>query len=176
MSTAAISRRAPRSACPSTPADCRGPPTATSNTAQVSGNGQYVIFRSAADNLIVGDNNFLGDLFTRDLLGSFTSRIVENVDRGYISPDGRFVTFQSAANNLVPGDTNGTDDVFVKDQQEGTIDLVSQSSGGVIGNFGAQWPSMSADGRYVAFTSSSTNLVSGDTNGFVDVFLLDRGP
>jgi RHS repeat-associated protein len=147
-----------------------------SNTAQVSGDGTSVIFRSGAENLIPNDGNFLVDLFIRDLGSQLTSRIVENTSFGFASSDARYVAFQSAASNLVPGDTNGTDDIFVIDRQEGSISLASQSSSGTIGNAGSQWPSISADGRYVAFTSDSTNLVASDTNAASDVFLRDRGP
>jgi hypothetical protein len=100
-----------------------------------------------------------------------------------ISGDGRFVAFWSLASTLVPGDTNGTTDVFVHDQQAGTTERVSmdsrerQSTGGDQGgvldtNFGR--PAISPDGRFVAFASSATNLVKGDKNQTVDVFLRDR--
>ena len=84
------------------------------------------------------------------------------------SADGRFVAFISHATNLVPGDTNGRDDVFVRDRQAGTTELVSVGAGGAqangsSGDFGRV--AISADGRFVAFDSSASNLVPADTNG-----------
>lgn len=90
-----------------------------------------------------------------------------------ISDDGRFVSFTSSASNLVAGDTNGADDVFVHDTVGGTTTLVSANSNGVQGNGASRHPSISGDGRYVAFPSSASNLVPGDTNGGPDVFVKD---
>jgi len=149
---------------------------AQSNTATVSGDGSQVLFRSGATNLINGDTNGFVDLFLRDMNSGLITRIAENSDGGEFSSDARFIVFDSAQTNLVPGDTNGVSDVFFRDQQEGTVELISQSSTGTIGNSGGEYPSVSADGRYVAFHSYSTNLVTGDTNAVADVFLRDRGP
>src|SRR6266550_2391417 len=91
-----------------------------------------------------------------------------------ISADGRFVAFSSAASSLVAGDTNGVDDVFVRDRQAGTTTRVSLAPGGAEANGGSYSPSISADGRYVAFLSDATNLVAGDTNSVRDVFVFDR--
>src|SRR5207249_8340068 len=90
-----------------------------------------------------------------------------------ISADGRFVAFASDATNLVPGDTNGAIDVFVHDRLTGTTERVSVDSAGTQGNNSSAEPSISADGRFVAFDSSATNLVPGDTNGAEDVFVHD---
>jgi Tol biopolymer transport system component len=100
-----------------------------------------------------------------------------------ISGDGRYVAFWSFASTLVPADTNGTSDVFVRDRVTGTTERVSVDSrerqatggdqGGVLDtNFGR--PVITPDGRYVAFASSATNLVKGDRNQAVDIFLRDR--
>lgn len=91
-----------------------------------------------------------------------------------LSQDTRLVGFASQATNLVPGDTNASDDVFVHDRIANTTERVSVGSGGVQANDDSVFPSFSADGRYVAFHSIATNLVSGDTNGSADVFLRDR--
>jgi Tol biopolymer transport system component len=82
-----------------------------------------------------------------------------------ISADGRYVAFASGATNLVAGDSNAATDVFVKDLQTGGIVRVSTNSSGVEGNGGSDSPSVSADGQYVAFASSATNLVAGGTSG-----------
>ena len=76
-----------------------------------------------------------------------------------MSADGRYVAFQSRSDNLVPGDTNGTWDIFVRDRQSGTTERVNVDSGGVQGDATSNYSSISADGRYVAFTSSASNLV-----------------
>lgn len=97
-----------------------------------------------------------------------------------VSADGRFVAYSSRASNLVPDDTNNTDDVFVHDRTTGTIERVSVSNSGAQGNFQSVHPSISADGRFVAFESEATNLVPNDTNGQtdrsagVDIFVYDR--
>src|SRR5207249_1385057 len=91
-----------------------------------------------------------------------------------ISADGRFVAFASDATNLVPGDTNGFQDVFVHDRLTGTTERVSVDSAGTQGNSVSLEPSISADGRLVAFRSFASNLVPGDTNGVKDVFVHDR--
>lgn len=90
---------------------------------------------------------------------------------GGISADGRHVMFDSTASNLVSGDTNAAQDVFVRDLQTGTTTRVSVSSAGVQGNAGSGLESISADGHVVAFTSSASNLVPGDTNGVADIFV-----
>ena len=91
-----------------------------------------------------------------------------------ISADGRYVAFQSPAANLVPGDTNGDIDVFVRDLVAGTTEIVSVDSSGAIGNDVSGFPSISADGRYVAFHSYATNLIPGDANTGSDVYVRDR--
>ena len=78
-----------------------------------------------------------------------------------LSADGRFVAFTSVASNLVAGDTNGTDDVFVRDRQTGTTTRVSvDSAGNQTYSSSYTTPSLSADGRYVAFASEASNLAS----------------
>jgi Tol biopolymer transport system component len=91
-----------------------------------------------------------------------------------VSGDGEIVAFSSFATNLAAGDVNGTYDVFVHDRRAGTTACVSVDSAGVPGNAGSSSPSISADGRFVAFTSAADNLVSGDENGAADVFVRDR--
>jgi uncharacterized repeat protein (TIGR01451 family) len=97
-----------------------------------------------------------------------------------ISADGRYVAFVSFVENLVPGDTNQAVDVFVRDRVLGTTERVSVSSSGRQGDGNSGLldlmggPSISGDGRFVAFSSESTNLVSGDRNNNPDVFVRDR--
>ena len=95
-----------------------------------------------------------------------------------ISPDGRVVTFVSEAINLVPGDTNLEADIFVVDVRTGRIDRVSVDSSGAEANStlgrGSYRPSISPNGRYIAFSSDAVNLVADDTNETDDVFVHDR--
>ncbi|MFN8547629.1 MAG: calcium-binding protein, partial [Candidatus Eisenbacteria bacterium] len=148
----------------------------------ISGDGRYVAFESDADNLVPGDTNGLLDIFVHDLqtgtltLVSTDSTGVPGNDwslESSISGDGRYVAFASHASNLVPGDTNGCSDVFVHDLQTGTTTLVSVDPNGVQGDLLSEYPSISGDGRYVAFTSRSDNLVRGDTNQEEDAFVHD---
>ena len=90
-----------------------------------------------------------------------------------ISADGRFVAFTSLASNLVPGDTNNTYDIFVRDRLTNTTTRVSVDSAGNQGNNDSNFPSISADGRFVAFTSLASNIVPGDTNNTGDIFVRD---
>jgi Tol biopolymer transport system component len=149
----------------------------------ISADGRYVAFRSLATNLVAGDTNGTYDVFVRDLQTSTTERVsVSTSGAGgnlasyfpTISGDGRYVAFRSDAPNLVAGDMNVAADAFVRDRQLGTTELVSVSSAGAQANSYSYDPSISANGRYVAFWSNASNLVSGDTNGHADIFLRDR--
>ncbi len=91
-----------------------------------------------------------------------------------ISKDGRYIAFASAATDLVPGDSNGVSDIFVRDRQLGVTTRVSIGAGGAQLNGHSNAPSISWDGRYVAFESDATNAVAGDTNGMKDIFVHDR--
>ncbi|HVS18292.1 MAG TPA: hypothetical protein VMT18_06815 [Planctomycetota bacterium] len=91
-----------------------------------------------------------------------------------LSAGGRYVAFESSAENLVPGDTNHAQDVFVRDRVLGVTTRVSVSSSGAQANWNSYSPSISADGRFVAFTTLAANLVPGDDNGVIDVFVHDR--
>jgi hypothetical protein len=120
-------------------------------------------------------------LFVRDRLLRRTERVAPpgvqpngHTWGGQLSSDGRYLTFVSAAGNFVAGDTNGTWDAFMLDRQSGMFERVSVDSAGAQGNDGTHWANLSDDGRYVAFNSFASNLVPGDSNGFVDVFVRDR--
>jgi Tol biopolymer transport system component len=91
-----------------------------------------------------------------------------------ISADGRFVAFYSDASNLVAEDKNGSRDVFVNDRQTGETTRMSIDSSGTEANDDSFAPAISADGRFVTFSSAASNLVADDTNGADDVFFRDR--
>ena len=90
-----------------------------------------------------------------------------------VSADGRYVAFQSFAGNLVQGDGNSRIDVFVRDLVAGTTVRASVDATGGDANDYSLWPSISTDGRYVAFASAASDLVPGDGNGVIDVFVRD---
>jgi Tol biopolymer transport system component len=149
----------------------------------LSADGRIAAFYSDATNLVTGDANNARDVFVRDLQSGETTRV--SVASGgaeangdsfepAISADGRFVAFSSAATNLVAGDSNVANDVFVRDRQANTTTRVSVGLAGANPNGGSDTPSISGDGRLVAFTSAATNLVAGDTNGQRDAFVFDR--
>jgi Tol biopolymer transport system component len=151
----------------------------------LSARGRFVAFSSDASNLVPGDTNGTGDVFVRDRWTGTTRRVsvsstgTQTDGHGSFAPalsgDGRFVAFSSDASNLVPADRNGTADVFVRDRWTGTTRRVSVSSTGTQADGGASVaPALSGDGRFVAFVSNATNLVRGDTNRSIDVFVRDR--
>lgn len=91
-----------------------------------------------------------------------------------VSNSGQYVVFTSFASNLVPGDTNNRDDVFLRNRETGETSRISVSSVGGEGNHNSHTPSISEDARYIAFESTATNLVAGDTNSRSDIFVHDR--
>jgi Tol biopolymer transport system component len=151
--------------------------------ASISADGRYVAFHALASNLVPGDTNNDYDVFVHDRVTGATTRVSVASDGtqangvssyAALSADGRYVAFNSFATNLVPGDTNNNPDIFVHDRQTGTTTRVSVASDGTEGNGASSYPSISADGRYVAFNSLSWNLVPDDTNNQNDVFVHDR--
>jgi Tol biopolymer transport system component len=184
------------------PAAAAGPPSTTrvsvstagaqadrdTYTAGVSANGRYVLLNAQATNLVAGDTNDRWDVFVRDRSNGVTTRVSVSTGgeeakptddpwggstAGAISANGRYVVFQSDAPNLVAGDTNGAEDVFLHDLASGATTRVSVSSSSRQANAGSWMPTISADGRYVAFASDASNLVRRDTNRLGDVFVRD---
>lgn len=146
--------------------------------------GRYLAFVSTSNNLVNGDSNALLDLFWRDLQEGITKRVNINSNGSQanailtnlvssMSDDGRYIVFSTTATNLVSGDTNGVEDVFMHDVQTGTTVRISVNDQGVQGNGISTRAFISPNGRYVSFSSAATNLVSGDTNGQIDVFVKD---
>ena len=158
------------------------PANRSSHAPAISGDGRWVTFYSPASNLVAGDTNGLRDIFVHDCQTGETTRAsvdsagTEGNDHCYlssISADGRFVAFESVASNLVADDTNGSQDIFVHDRETGRTTRVSVDSHGGEGQRPSVYPSISADGRFVAFGSLGV-LVPEDTNGWYDVYLHDR--
>jgi len=154
----------------------------------ISGDGRFVTFMSVADNLVANDTNGYYDSFRHDRdpdgngifdegngvteRASVDSNGVEG-NRGSfysdISADGNLVVFDSDSDNLVASDKNRTGDIFLHDFSTGKTTRITPGSNG-----GSYSPSISADGKFVAFTSVASNLVAGDTNRTSDVFVYDR--
>jgi Tol biopolymer transport system component len=148
----------------------------------ISGDGRAVTYVSQATNLFPGDSNGLPDVLAyRDLvvpevrrtsISSAGSEGNQHSNVGTrVSADGRYVLFGSWASNLVTHDTNGVSDMFLYDLQKSKITRISVDSAGAEGNGNCHDPAMSADGGTLAFASSASNLVAGDTNGDLDVFV-----
>jgi Tol biopolymer transport system component len=148
----------------------------------ISANGRFVAFTSYASNLVAGDENgHHEDVFVRDLKRGVTTRIRENNRSGFlysgipsISANGRFVAFEAPASDLVNGDRNDAVDVFLHDRKRGQTTLLSVSSEGKQGNDESSFPAISANGRFVAFSSLASSLVEGDRHNTADTFV--RGP
>lgn len=178
-----------------------------SSRASLSADGRYVAFYSDASNLVPGDEpandpdtcptcTGVRDVFVRDWETGTTVRVSvrtdgtagnDKSDRPSISGDGRYVAFISEADDLVPNDTNLLKDIFVRDRETGTTVRVSVSSEGVEGKGNSNRPSISDDGRYIAFYSDVFNLVPDDEppfdsatcpdcTGVRDIFVHDRDP
>jgi Tol biopolymer transport system component len=187
-----VARTTTRVSVDSSGGDSNGPSGSTPMfvPSAISADGRFVAFFSDASDLVSGDGNGLSDVFVRDLHTRTTTRV--NVDTAggdpngrsdwscsvhgqSISADGRYVAFCSYASDLVPADGNGSADVFVRDRRTGTTSRVSLDTAGGESNLGSSCcPTISADGRYVAFNSGATDLVPNDHNGTLDVFVRDR--
>lgn len=150
----------------------------------VSDDGRFVTFQSNFNGLVAGDTAG-NDVFLRDRQLGTTFKVSlangggqGNNDSevlggpGALSNDGRYVAFRSLSSTLVAGDTNGTWDAFVHDRTTLTTTRVSVNNAGVQANSAVNGARMSADGRFVAFSSNAPNLWPG-ASGFTDVFVRD---
>jgi Tol biopolymer transport system component len=149
----------------------------------ISEDGRFVAFASDANNLVPGDTKDQTDVFVRDRKKGKTVRVSVATDgteadaQSYapaMSADGRYIVFYSEATNLVPNDSNGSGDVFLRDRVAHTTTIMSVDSSGNYGDSGGSEPDISADGRIIAFTSQSVNLVGGDGNSTADIFVHNR--
>jgi len=149
----------------------------------LSRTARFVAFGSSANSLVGDTADTTANVFVRDVKKRTTTRITNGLylqradaDSHWpsLSGNGRFVVFQSYATNLVEGDTNDVGDVFVHDRKTGTTTRVSVGVDGEQSNGGSFDPQISANGRMVAFVSRASNLVPGDDNAVLDVFVHDR--
>lgn len=152
----------------------------------LSANGRYVVFTSMATNLVAGVTGM--HVYRHDRTTGATVLVTvaksgsPSAVGGFapsVSANGRFVAFASTGNDFVDGDTNGLTDIFLRDMTTGTTAMVSASQTGAPANLGVSPNSASGkrdisdDGRYVAFTSSATNLVATPNNGKQQVYVKD---
>lgn len=147
----------------------------------ISANARFVAFECSNGGIIDGVS-WDKHIYLRDRATATTSLVsVNSVGKQgndhsewpSVSADGRFVAFESKARNLVAGDSNHLSDVFVHDRKTGKTVRASVGASGQQGNGESYFPAISADGRWVAFTSAADNLVDGDTNNSDDVFVHD---
>ena len=159
------------------------PANDVSTEVSLSADGRVAAFSSRADNLSADDDDALTNVFVRDLrTGALTlaSRATgatgAAADRSSVAPslsgDGRTVAFQSLASNLSDEDADATLDVFVRELRTERSTLVSRAAGanGAAGDDGSSAPSLSDDGRVVAFVSEADNLSDEDENQVINVF------
>jgi len=148
----------------------------------LSADGAIVAFSSLADNLVAGDLAGRGDVFVHDRTSGTTERVsvdsagAEGNGDSYwpaLSADGSKVVFSTYADDFCPDDTNLEEDVFVRDRTTGTTSVVSATCSGAVGTEESYNGSLSPDGLLVVFVSHGSNLVSGDTNDYSDVFVRD---
>ncbi|MEO8609366.1 MAG: hypothetical protein ABI690_15850, partial [Chloroflexota bacterium] len=153
--------------------------------AVTDGTNLYVAFSTGATNLVAGDTNAQSDIYLKTLtLGDLTNGTVTRVSLAngaagaqpnngswspVISDNGRYVAFYSYASNLVPGDSNGKYDIFVRNVATSSTARVSVSAANVAGNYDSYDPSISPDGLWITFYTSSSNLVPGDTNNICEI-------
>ncbi|MCL4473008.1 MAG: hypothetical protein M1455_03590 [Actinobacteria bacterium] len=148
---------------------------------EISGDGRYVEFISNSTNLVAGVTYAYYQSYVKDTISGTTicastsssgNLVQGNSQFASLSADGRYVAFQSEAINVVPG-FYGPDDIYVKDTQTGITTCASSDSSGSEASDRSYHPSISGNGRYVAFESNATNLVIDDKNGKTDIFVKD---
>lgn len=156
---------------------------AASYNPTISGDGRYVVYDSYATNLVPGDTNRQGDVFLYDRNARTTTRISMGYDGsqtdaesgfGVISEDGNVIGFESRATNIMKGVKSAATQLYAYDRAKKTTDLVTTAFLGGPASSGSGALSLSNDGRYVAFSSSSTDLVPYDVNQHDDIFVRDR--
>jgi Concanavalin A-like lectin/glucanases superfamily/Bacterial Ig-like domain (group 3)/MBG domain (YGX type)/IPT/TIG domain/MBG domain/WD40-like Beta Propeller Repeat len=155
---------------------------AVTGTIDITPDGRYIAFASIANNLVPDDTNGSIDVFVRDRVASYTSR-VSVTSHGTetfwktgtswnpsLTPDGRFVVFESAA-HLTNDDYNDATDIILHDVQTAETTRVNYQGGGAYGPYNNRWPSISDDGRYVAYEAGEPNR---GFDSYQDAFVVDR--
>jgi Tol biopolymer transport system component len=135
-----------------------------SSEAAISGDGRYVVFTSAADNLVAGDSNGARDVFVRDLVAGTTALVsVNSAGTGpgngasyspQISADGRYVFFHSLAQNLT-FPPSGYENLFVRDLQRSTNYALTFTTSSI---YTTPVGAMTPDGRFIAYCTDKTSF------------------
>lgn len=146
----------------------------------ISANGRYIAFQSNVNEIDFDDVNGRVDVFVVDRedgqidwVSKELSRTVGGVSEAKsptLSGNARFVAFESNNNGLTPGDSNNRRDVFLKDLNTGALKLLPLNASMVQGDLDSFAPSLSFDGRHIAFHSNAANL-GDNANGSSDVFM-----
>ena len=153
-----------------------------SDDTSISKDGRFVVFSSAAHNLVKNDTNNTVDVFLHDRETGKTTRVSVG-SKGeeansyshspVISGNGEYITYDACASNLVPDDNNNTFDIFLYEVKTGKTTLISRSSEGIISNGESQCPVIDYDGRHVAYSSLATNLTP-EKDGILNIYVYDR--
>jgi Tol biopolymer transport system component len=152
-------------------------------TPSISADGRYVVFDSNQTNLVAGDTNGYTDVFLHDRQTTTTTRLSQSgatqANTGSLNPvisaDGAWVAYETWANNL-PGATTGNTirDIILVNRATGAVLQITPDGELAAGHNASLQPTLSSDGRYLAFESFKTNLVATDTNQLSDIFVWDR--
>ncbi|MEI7988029.1 MAG: hypothetical protein WCI88_03250 [Chloroflexota bacterium] len=149
----------------------------------ISSDGHVMVFQSEVNDLTEGKPHNISNIFLYNNQTGAIERISQAIDgtpandnsyAAALSTNGRFVVFQSKANNLVPGASNNEWNIYLKDRDMGSMQLISNTSDGKPGNHNSYHPSISADGRFIVFSSQASNLTSADRNNYQDIFMYDN--
>lgn len=175
------------------------PGNGPSTTGAIAADGSWVVFESQSTNLIAGDNNWVADIYCKQVGGATLALMSKAVngpigDGPSLSPDisgdGRYVVFASSATNLVVGDHNEVQDVFLRDRDpdgDGVFDegnattirlsqLISITGAVIEANNHSHSPTISDDGLRITFHTDATNLFPDDYNNRADLLLVNRDP
>lgn len=153
-----------------------------SDDTSISSDGRFVVFSSAAHNLVKNDTNNTVDVFLHDRKTEKTIRVSVGSNgeeaNSYshspvISGNGEYITYDACASNLVPDDNNNTFDIFLFEVKTGKTTLISRSSGGIISNGESQCPVIDDTGTHVAYSSLATNLTP-EKDGILNIYVYDR--
>ncbi|WP_299977223.1 hypothetical protein [uncultured Pseudoteredinibacter sp.] len=158
---------------------------AASRRPYIEGSGKHIIFISEASNLVPGDGNAIGDIFSCEVSSGTMSRVSLTVGgneitdlasnfRPVIAANGRISAMIHPSGQLLSSDSNGRRDIIIHDNSNGQNSAVSQHSNGDLGNHNSAGSAISEDGRFISFWSDASNLVDNDNNASRDTFLYDR--
>ncbi len=156
-----------------------------SDAPSVSANGRFVVFESAASDLVADDTNGFTDIFFYDRVLELMIRVsvatggteamTGDSTNPSISPDGRYIVYDSMASDLVANDTNGLSDIFLYDRQTQITTRVNLGAGGVQATGGNSTdPHLSQNADRIVYVSEASNLISGDGNTYADVYMYTR--